>query len=416
MDELLRADGFGVGDASRKEILHKLCHHLFEMKHWKQQTWWFIEALNQGPEYLHHSETLEFNVLLASIILGKRTTLHDLEVPVLLQKKSPVFGTLVDASVKSEQVDLVKYILDIGVDLNNGFHSALEMAAECPDANMLRTLFAPEYGLACSDERLKNCIMHAIENDRTEAALYLLRKNDDPTLVKKYELDAFREAYMHGNLPIVKAMIEELGIDFDKHVNASDHCALQYAAFYGHKHILQYFFDKGAGREPLTMRSAAISGDIDMARFLHEQGIRSEPGRWAALLGIATDHATPRHFAWTLSVLNESLITPEQLLQAESTMEDLIQSACVYGNVDLVRVLVNAGLDINNIKYLEDTPPVLIAKVAGLPEVADALVEMGASQIDPMETQSAEMFRTGEYPRRWKARRVCERDCLRSYT
>ena len=406
VDELSLEDGLRSDDKRREVLVRRFCHHLFEMKHWKQQPYWFSELVNPNPDFSDTTETSEFNVILANIILGRRTTLHDLEVASLVRRKSSILGTLMEASVKSGQIDLVKYLLDSDcVSINDQNHSVLEMAAECVDAEMLRTLFMPKYGIAYSEDRLKKCIMQAIENDRTETALYLLRREDHRALAQKLCHYPFEAACNRGNLTILKALVDELDFDLKNSVRgAYENYHLQCVAYYGHEHVLRYFFEKGVEREPLTMRAAGMRADISLARFLRDQGVCPSAQNWASVLRVATDHATPRHFAWTRAIFEESFVTPEALLHSSVTLCDLVQSACMHGNVDLIRTLVTAGLDINNVMFLEDTPPVYMAKAAAHPDMVSALVAMGAKPIDPLETKHAELFKTGVFPKTWKRR------------
>lgn len=416
-DELLRQEGHDSDDELRKTVMRELCHHLFQMKHWKQQPYWFMKLVFPGSEISNQTETLDINVVLASIILGRRTTFQDLDVSALVRRKSSIFGTLLDACVKGGQTDLVGHLLDNGiVDVNDENHSAIEIAAECPNADMLRTIFTPKYGLHPPQARMKKCIIQAINNDCTEAALYLLRNCDSSIMRETYPGDALRDACYHGHLAIVKCLVEELQVsNVPERTNDYHHWMVQHVAFYGHQHILRYLFEKGAEREPLTMRAAAMTGDIAMARFLHEQGVRLEAQTWASVLRVATDHETPRHFAWTCAVIEESLVTAETLVQKNVSLCNLIEAACVHGNVGLISLFVTAGLDINNIEMLEDTPPVFMALAAGRSEVARALVEMGAKPIDPLESKWAGSFESHELPKLFKARKTYHRGIMDWY-
>ncbi|KAF2688911.1 hypothetical protein K458DRAFT_154651 [Lentithecium fluviatile CBS 122367] len=205
IDELLRDGGLDINHPSREDLLHMLCHHVFEMNHWKRNTWWFTKTLNLGSDFSRQTETSKFNVTLASVLLGRRTTIRDIDVPALVQRKSIVLGTLLEACVKSGQVDLVTSMLDIGVDLDEDFHSALEMAAECPNADMLGTMFTPKYVFACSGPRMKDCIKQAIENDRTKTTLYLLRKSNGSAYVNYHKGLLLKGACICGILPLSRS-------------------------------------------------------------------------------------------------------------------------------------------------------------------------------------------------------------------
>ena len=144
--------------------------------------------------------------------------------------------------MKSEQADLVAHILDTGVALDDDFHSVLDIVAINPNADMLRTIFTTKYELTCSGFRLEKCLTHDIKNDRTETALYLLRKGDQEHM-QSYGCAAFQDACKRGNPADVRVMVDGLEIvDLEARANNSEFHSVQYTAFYGHKHILQYFF------------------------------------------------------------------------------------------------------------------------------------------------------------------------------
>lgn len=135
--------------------------------------------------------------------------------------------------------------------------------------------------------------MQAIKNDCTESALYLMQEVDEIELAKYDHRDPLTAACKRGNLPIVKAMLDHLRpVEFHNRVNLHTH-NLVAAAFFGHMHLhlLQYLFDRLAVRYSDIMRASAMTGDISMTRFLHEQGVRPDP---YGLDDLRTDSNQPR--------------------------------------------------------------------------------------------------------------------------
>jgi hypothetical protein len=183
VDALLSADGRDTNHESRKTIMRQLCCHVFEMKQWKRNWWWFSGRLleqhsNSNPhlEMPTETESLEFNVLLANLLLGRRVALAEQNFTELKDRESCVFGTVLQTSIKSGQVDLVAALLDTGIDVKDISLRTLETAIECENHDMSRLLLSPKYNprnSVAKPTRFQIATHQAIQSDRTEAVLFL---------------------------------------------------------------------------------------------------------------------------------------------------------------------------------------------------------------------------------------------------
>jgi len=114
----------------------------------------------------------------------------------------------------------------------------------------------------------------------------------------------------------------------------------------------------------------------------------------------------------------ENFVTPDYLLRDGVELCELIQFACIKGNLEIIHSLVKAGIDINVPDVV--VPPVVMALAASRPGVAAALIAMGAEAIDPLESGSGDLFRSEALPKQgdglkeppFRVRRVCERGVL----
>jgi hypothetical protein len=112
VDELLREENLDSEHESRKDLLSRLCHHLFDIHNWKQEPDWFCANLFPGP--LQHPDgngDLAFAVLQANILLGRHTTLAApgvLDLPSLAARGRGMLGTFASACAKSGNVHLVQ--------------------------------------------------------------------------------------------------------------------------------------------------------------------------------------------------------------------------------------------------------------------------------------------------------------------
>jgi hypothetical protein len=160
IDALLLGDGLSSDEKRREALMRQFCHQVYEMQHWMYKSFCFSELASPRGDSAETAETFEFNVLLTNVVLCRRTTLYGLQLASLMHRKSTLLGTLLGASVKSGQVDLIDCLLDTdGVDINHEDHSVLKMAAECANDGVLRTIFTPKYGLAYlkSKQRIASC-------------------------------------------------------------------------------------------------------------------------------------------------------------------------------------------------------------------------------------------------------------------
>ena len=145
--------------------------------------------------------------------------------------------------------------------------------------------------------------------------------------------------------------------------------AINRAASNGHIHVVQILLDYGAninsvqcrGRTPLF--EAARNQHVSMTRFLLDNGAD---------------------------------------LEFAACSEDALFFAVQHGHEAVVRMLVEAGVNVDGPpEYSESEPaPILIAIAHGHDRMVELLLELGAQKVDPMQSIWAEKFRDGTYSRR----------------
>lgn len=414
IDGILLADGVEVNDNLRKRTMRALCRQVFEMKRWRVTLDWFSSELFPLPNFKFpdQTESLEFNVLLANVVLGRRTTLTDLEqdIPALMARKSIVMGTLLEACIISKQPELVSSLLATGVEVNDTSLEILEAAVQSNNTEIMRLIFSQQYSI--SSHTLHTAIHQAVKSDCTQAVLYLLRPCDPPVIPKddSYLWYIFHWACYHNNFPVVKFLIEELKWVDPKEIGRPRDL-LKLTVYYGHKNMLRYLLDIGVTYEGYPLMIAAVNrGEISMIRFLlRDCGVIVEKEEWYNLLTLAVRHGTRRHSSLIEALFSDPSLLETQPISTERIFDgpvrdyaDLFINACYYGNIFIVRRIAEAGADLDHVERYEDRPPVLAAQMAGQQVVLDVLIEKGAKPVDPMDTNFREQFENGEYPRNWK--------------
>jgi hypothetical protein len=398
---------------------------------------------NPYVELPEETGTLEFNVLLASLLLGRRERLAGQDVRELMNRKSCVFGTLLEASIQGGHIDLAGSLLDFGVDLNDGSHRAVEAAVECENPEMLRLILSPKYNVRDAGGTFQQYMLRSIQHGRTEAAVFLVSRcvnpallNDPVLLDSSMDLTPARnwdallvaiaargwivEAASCNNFVLATAFIDSVPRALSMETRGiSPLCC---AIFHGHQQMVRFLLDRGLTCRPEEMLLAAFcSGDLPMVRFLLDNYISEViESYWPRLLTVAVQHGTPRHNALIEAMFSDTSLLKNHGMSAQSFIYDheklnlsyyyyvLFRHACGYGNEFVVRKIAEAGVPLDKFHTFatqSDDPvmvpdgPVLLALMTGQNRVANLLVEMGASPIDPMETPFAESFKKGRYPK-----------------
>ncbi|OTA61566.1 ankyrin [Hypoxylon sp. EC38] len=313
-----------------------------------------------------------------------------------LRLQSSLFRSLFGAAVKSGQADLVVHLLETGLDINDICHDAIEMAIQCDQADMLTLLFSPKYGLLRRGPRIDQCVQFAIKIGHVEAALFLIDISEQP-ISHWNEKGAFLAACHHGYVEAIEALIDR-GLDVLE--QAQMHSVVEFTAWYGHRHVLEYLFSKGVNPDPLTLRAAAMNGDVSMAKFLIAAGAQPDPGTWCKVLLLATVH---HEFEFTRSIL-EQVVSAYTLLEDIDEAVKLLVDACLVGDVYTIRALVSAGISTGYRNRAGETP-MPIELLAEQQHSVDVPIKMGFSPWDVVEDRHKCPFRNCWILKPWLKRK-----------
>lgn len=178
---------------------------------------------------------------------------------------------------------------------------------------------------------------------------------------------------------------------------------LQIVSHYGHTSIVKLLLSHGAdphygsfnNKDALWL--AASRGHLSVMRLLLEAG--ANPEGFYRSGGINPLHvASQNGHCEAVRLLFEHGWAIERNQKA---IENAMLSACQYGMGGVVRTLVDLGVAVERGPGWYDTPdefPMLTAMKFGRREMVDALLELGAKTVDPMETGAAESFRKRIFP------------------
>lgn len=173
------------------------------------------------------------------------------------------------------------------------------------------------------------------------------------------EKDLITIACKEGYLNIVEFLLDK-GVD----ISHNGGLALMYACKNGYLKIVELLCEAGANieyHEGGPLRAAVSSGHLDIVQFLINLGA-----------DVTTRDNTPMHIA----VHKNHTEIAKILLQAGAKVEKkdkLLSDACKSGNLEMVRLLIGEGVDVNY------NAPIIFACRQGNINIVRALIEAGAN-------------------------------------
>ena len=186
-----------------------------------------------------------------------------------------------------------------------------------------------------------------------------------------------------GNVDIIKYLLD-LGADMYQ-VNDNNESPIYIAAKNGHKDAVELFFERGVSLEKVQkgnrsdpMNAAISENYVDIVKYLLEKGydLGTKYGV-RTTLSFAVDALHPE----TVKALLSSKQADERLKSGKEPY--LLHQAAKQGLVDILDMLINAGLEINSLKKRRKRDrlsyaPIHLAAEVGHAEVVQKLIGLGA--------------------------------------
>lgn len=208
-------------------------------------------------------------------------------------------GKALVIAAENDNIDFIKYFLDLGVDINGGYNSktALFYATK---VETIKYLYEKGANINRPDGQYSLAKTNSIE-----ILKYYLEHGGDVNAYEKYEdgsrgITALRLAIVNGRIDFVKLLIEN-GADIECICdNTDENTSVMTAAYNGSSNILKYLIDKGAklntqninGKTALML--AASNGQYQNVRILIEnnskKNIKDNDGKTALDLAKENKH------------------------------------------------------------------------------------------------------------------------------
>lgn len=393
-------------DASKDGVKYSLCKaavsHLGSLRIGR-----LMATESKGQLQLMHDPD---HLLVTAALLGSLEMLRILvSQGAEVTSVSEYFGTPLQAAAARGHEEMVLYLLEQGADINQmcgddvlfrreAFRkegTALRSASRRYHRRVVQLLLDPVHKLRTSGADYENAIMDAADAGHTEMVNLLLDRGVF-TDKSKLQYEILWRACWRGHLRLVQDMLDE-GLD----VNATrlgGLRALEFAAYHGHVSILSLLFEKGAdlnyeGNEYHAIHGAASNGHEDVVQVLLDHGadVNSSGSRYLTPLWEAAKNQQ-------LSMMR-FLLSKGADVEADECGDYAFFRAIIQGHEQVVRILAEAGVNVDGVPGDSEPPPILNAMIHGQGDMVKLLLELGAQPVDPMKSAWAQKFLDGTYPK-----------------
>ncbi|KAF5723230.1 ankyrin protein [Fusarium mundagurra] len=256
--------------------------------------------------------------------------------------------TVLEVAVHKNNTELVKFLMGAGADVNASKtgKTVLEVAVHKNNTELAKLLVEAGASFDTSSVQISALQLAFRKNDLELAALFLAKGADinDSTLGETL----LQRAANLGNLELVKNLID-LGADVDAKVAGSPATALQYASMHGSVEIVKYLIEHGASvneeaspfYEATALGLAVDDDHTEVALYLIKKGASIDKYPTAGgvtLLQLAAEHGN--HEIVTCLVENGAEVNAAPAAKGGATA---LQFAAINGNIKMAVFLLENG-------------------------------------------------------------------------
>jgi len=355
----------------------------------------------------------------ADNLAAVKQTLRD--NPAILEQKDPAGLTPLNYASYRGKASIVAALLDMGADINSGDNEnsrPIHNAAVSGDVETIRILLEHGAEIDIRDDNGMTALIFAAGRGKTEAARLLTERGADVRARSTNGHTAAKGAALAGDLDLLQFLVGKGADVKDRNVQRSG--ILHSAVSYGRTDVVRYLIDQGLdvnaendnGDTPLYW--AYRQNTVDAVRMLIEAGAdvnHRNSERLTPLHGVAHSGTVPvaevllEHGAdvnalsnWGTTALTDASwekpeivrflilhgadVNPQDRYQPPAGEEPRrpwspIHAAASHGKLDIVRMLVDNGARINELRH-DGKTPLHVAAMKGDRDLVAFLLARGA--------------------------------------
>ena len=392
-DRLLEAAPTDGLEEQRLQYVHNLCDaaaHNFSPGYVRK-------ALEMFPKMDEGCYEPAKDLVSATAAVGDTAKMRDLiSESSLLHMESKIFGYASANAARVGNQELLAMIFACDIEntvyesRNGSVSASLSAACGAGQRHIVEYMLALPSDGDFQEDRYEHAFEAAASSGYGDI-LKLLLKEIPAGAREKVMFDSLYKASANGHVQAVEFLLDLVA---NMNAFAPHGGPLHFASLFGHTRVVRLLLDRGAKYyeskvgDPLFF--AAKNGHIQVAQMLLDSGasINAKGYNWSVLARAA---------------MNGEVAMVRFLLENGVDVKDYnngniaLEKAAERGQEEVVKMLLALGVDIDGGNEDRD-PPVLRAMIYGHHHMVEVLLKHGAKDIDPLETEYAEKFRSGTYP------------------
>lgn len=283
----------------------------------------------------------------------------------------------------SGNLDVVEYLAEQDADVNakdDYEKTALHFAAEVGSLDVVKWLVEKGLDVNAKDDDVNHMsvLLYAVESDSLELVEWLVKNDADVKVTDYYGLTALQYAIKNSSLEMVQWLVEQ-GLD----VNVTDShgsTLLHYASLRGSQEIVQWLIEQGLdinaknSNRHTPLLNAACSKSPKLVQWLVE---RSADVNAKDVIGLSVFyHICANRWVTDDDKKNLFLWLDEHGADLKKNGADALFQAALLGNLELVKWLVEQGVDVNSV-FPDHKTALHFAARGGNLDLALWLIEQG---------------------------------------
>ncbi|EPE35294.1 Ankyrin repeat-containing protein [Glarea lozoyensis ATCC 20868] len=394
----LEDGGVSLNPEARRIRIYALCEAL--ARSCQAEKCISLATVRRVPCMDHEYALLEYAQLIVAVVTNDYSFVEDWlddQSLATISNIEGIFGSPLTAAIAAGQLGMAKLLLNHGANVNHQAETSLtplHMACSSGNLAAVKLLFSASYNLRISGTSYEHGVRMAIKFHYWAIAQYLLANSDIPYSNRStLRYSIFHEAAIVGDCSVLLEML-------DTGVNPNTNChsykepfgnqtALGCAAIMGHEDAVRLLIDRnwdvdhyGFGN---ALVGAAQHGQLAVVEILLDAGVDINyvalGNQWNAY------SATPLSASLRALRFDTTyyLLGRGADVNAGGKGASSLLLACKRGNVPIVRMLIERGVDPNGYasERSKRSVPLLTALKRGHTRVAEVLIELGARDINP---------------------------------